>query len=167
MAFSCSDDVLPNFFFKSIPNAPNWSDPWNILLGDGELDYLVLKPTSRSGGRYKWVRSAFIGSLNAAMHFPNSEGIDVKGNELFLISKLWNWMFILNLDDGTYRRTSTKGGLFDGQPDQVVLVYNDTLYFTEDGGRYAGVHAKDSSGRYYPILEGINLTDETTGLAFR
>jgi hypothetical protein len=108
-----------------------------------------------------------LGSINAARYFPGSEGIDVKGNELYFISKWHSFMYVLNLDNGTYRRVSTKDGLFDGQPDQITIGYNESFYFTEDGGKYAGVHARTATGRYVTILEGKNLSDETTGLAFR
>uniref|UniRef100_A0A7S4NFI5 SMP-30/Gluconolactonase/LRE-like region domain-containing protein n=1 Tax=Odontella aurita TaxID=265563 RepID=A0A7S4NFI5_9STRA len=40
------------------------------------------------------------------------------------------------------------------------------MYFTEEGGRDAGVHARDKRGRYYTILESPVYQDETTGLAF-
>ena len=41
---------------------------------------------------------------------------------------------------------------------------NEILYFTEEQGVDNGVHARDSSGRYYSILEGIDYNDETSGL---
>ena len=41
---------------------------------------------------------------------------------------------------------------------------NEILYFTEEQGVGNGVHARDSSGRYYSILEGIDYNDETSGL---
>lgn len=75
-------------------------------------------------------------------------------------------MFILDLDKGTYQRTSTYSGDFDGQPDQIVITgLNETMYFTEDGGYYAGVHGRDATGKYFTILEGEEYTDEATGLS--
>ena len=41
---------------------------------------------------------------------------------------------------------------------------NEILYFTEEHGADNGIHARDSQGRYYSILEGIDYNDETTGL---
>ena len=35
-----------------------------------------------------------------------------------------------------------------------------------EGGKDAGVHARDMNGRFYTIFESPVYTDETTGLAF-
>jgi hypothetical protein len=102
---------------------------------------------------------------------PGAEGIDVRGNTLYFISKVYKSMFILNLDDGTYANYTTKSGLFDGQSDQIVRLVDDEaldsiLYFTEDGGTYAGVHGRNQAGQYFTILESHEYPDETTGLSF-
>ena len=72
-------------------------------------------------------------------------------------------MYALNLRDGTYTNSSTVTGAFDGRPDQVVSILHSTknvnngnlpefdddlLYFTEEGGVDAGVHARDADGRF-------------------
>lgn len=77
-------------------------------------------------------------------------------------------MFILNLDNGTYKNFTTVAGLFKGQPDQILrIVPNDgILYFTEDGNKPAGIHGRNANGKYFTILEGPGYADETTGLAF-
>ena len=79
-------------------------------------------------------------------------------------------MFAFNLDDMTYYNQSTVTGLFDGGPDQMQRILNgndrDLLYFTEEGGKDAGVHARDELGRFYTIFESPVYPDETTGLAF-
>ena len=79
-------------------------------------------------------------------------------------------MFILNLDDNTYTRQSTRRGVFVGEPDQVKRILDDDnkrLYFTEDGGQRAGVHGRNSKGQFFTILEARDYAgDETTGLAF-
>jgi hypothetical protein len=84
-------------------------------------------------------------------------------------------MYILNLDDGTYKNYTTVDGLFQGQPDQIIRLRDDDnvtsssdfiLYFTEDGGQYAGVHGRDVEGNYYTIFESYVYFDETTGLSF-
>jgi sugar lactone lactonase YvrE len=96
-------------------------------------------------------------------------GIDVLDGQLFFISKEIKSMFILDLDGTTYLKTSTIHGLFDGQPDQVQRIVGSRsglLYFTEDGGEYAGVHARNVQGQFFTILESHEYTDETTGLAF-
>ena len=41
------------------------------------------------------------------------------------------------------------------------------VFFTEEGGKRAGVHARDSeNGRYLTIVESLGDWAETTGLAF-
>ena len=40
------------------------------------------------------------------------------------------------------------------------------VYFCEDGGNDCGVHARDSAGRFFSILDGPGYRTETTGLAF-
>lgn len=83
-------------------------------------------------------------------------------------------MYILNLDLGTYESRSTEDGLFNGQPDQIVRLFDDNIvdvddtlvYFTEDGGRLAGVHARNVEGQFFTILESRRYRDETTGLSF-
>lgn len=83
-------------------------------------------------------------------------------------------LFILDLDLMTYESHSTDNGLFNGQPDQIVRIFDDNsadaddtlVYFTEDGGQLAGVHARNIQGQYITILESYKYTDETTGLSF-
>lgn len=106
---------------------------------------------------------------------PHTEGIDVNGNRLYFVTKRLKVLFILDLDRGTYKSHTTKGGLFSGQPDQLVHMYEDNniaevdntlVYFTEDGGKLAGVHARNINGQYFTILESNKYSDETTGLSF-
>lgn len=83
-------------------------------------------------------------------------------------------MYILDLDLGIYESHSTTSGLFNGQPDQIVRMFDDHMddiddtlvYFTEDGGRLAGVHARNVDGQFFTIFESHQYTDETTGLSF-
>jgi sugar lactone lactonase YvrE len=52
---------------------------------------------------------------------------------------------------------------------QRIIVKDDysLLYFTEDGNKFVGIHARDRQGQLYTILEGPAFYgDETTGLAF-
>ena len=104
---------------------------------------------------------------------PHSEGIDVVEEYLYFVSKELRMLFILNLDDFTYTSQSTRSGLFWGQPDQVNQFFSasgnaaaDLMYFTEDGGKYAGIHARNHEGKYFTILESHVYADETTGLSF-
>jgi hypothetical protein len=153
----------------STPNDPDWDDPWNILYGNGTLNYLVLHPKSEFDGNYEWVSNITEGRQSAHLQFPNAEGIDVSGNELFFVSKRYASLYILDLDSNTYRKQTTKRGLFEGNPDTLMRIVgadNEILYFTEDGGQYAGVHGRNGKGQYYTILESHEYADETTGLAF-
>jgi sugar lactone lactonase YvrE len=140
-----------------------------MLHGDGTLDYLELNPTSENGGTFKWVLGLRRGQKSAQRYFPFAEGIDVSGNELFFVSKSTKTLFILNLDSGTYKHYTTERGVFDGQPDQLEALVGDggdLLYFTEDGGRMAGIHARNGRGQFFTILESSEYNDETTGLSF-
>ncbi|OEU13455.1 hypothetical protein FRACYDRAFT_269824 [Fragilariopsis cylindrus CCMP1102] len=69
----------------------------------------------------------------------------------------------------TYHNVSTVSGLFDGDPDQMQRILGQEgglLYFTEEGGVNAGVHARDELGRFFTIFESPVFSDETTGLSF-
>lgn len=114
----------------------------------------------------------------------NSEGIDVNGHHLYFVSKEFRTIFTLNLETSTYANETTRNGLFNGQPDQIERIHevkeqtvatknaelvagkSELMYFTEDGGRLAGVHARNSRGQYLTILESSDYSDETTGLSF-
>lgn len=157
--------TLNNF---STPYFPDWDDPWTMLHGDGRIEYLVLEPETRSSGTYYWSSSRSDGRRSAARYFPNGEGIDVYEDRLYFIAKEVYTLFILELDGNTYTSYSTRDGLFQGEPDQLVRITgaNDgLLYFTEDGGDYAGVHARDDNGNFFTILESYRYEDEVTGLS--
>jgi len=56
--------------------------------------------------------------------------------------------------------------LFNGGPDQVQRILNDDsnlLFFTEDGGGRAGIHARNEQGDYLTIMESPTYFPETTG----
>lgn len=109
------------------------NDFTSILTTPGNINYLVLNPKK---GRFGWSRDEAKGKKSAQRHFPNCEGIDVRGNLLYFVCKLRRELFILNLDDRTYTKSSTDSGAFDGQPDQIVRLVgsdeNNLLYFTEE-----------------------------------
>jgi hypothetical protein len=92
-------------------------------------------------GTFTWTTNKGAASDNAERFYPNSEGIDVVDGILFTTSKKLKRLMILNLRKQTYTYTSTAGGAFNEQPDQVArLVKNDpnsVLYFCEDGGKGA------------------------------
>jgi hypothetical protein len=115
-----------------------------------------------------------VSDINASMtsahdYYPYAEGIDVQDHELFFISKKTRTMFILNLDTLTYTKVSTRTRSFDGQPDQIVSPINSsssTLYFNEEANTRAGIHGRNSDGKYFTVMEGDSFQHETTGLAF-
>lgn len=110
------------------------------------------------------------------VHFTlqaGSEGIDVVGDQLFFVSKKYRTMFVLDLKGNTYtNQTTNDAPMLNGQPDQIERLFNptndeeSTLYFTQDGGKRAGVTAMNQAGQCFTVLESDKYTDETTGLAF-
>jgi DNA-binding beta-propeller fold protein YncE len=154
----------------STPINPDWNDPWSILINPGIIEYLIVEPISELSGTYRWTTNLTEAKSNAQKYYPNTEGTDRHGSRLYFVTKTKKRIFILDLDDNTYTVQSTQHGLFAGGADQIVHI-TDTddslLYFTEDGGQFAGVHARDRSGEFYTILEGTStFSDETTGLSF-
>ena len=146
-AFDIRDQSAPHFFItedspygalrRFTPENPDWSPEkqWEILHGPGEEDYLVLWP-DRTGkaGTFSWTKNYYLAILSAEEIYPNTEGIDCYGDQLFFVSKVKKEIFTLNLNDFTWHSTSTVSGLFDGQPDQMQRLLGDTrdlLYFTE------------------------------------
>lgn len=126
-------------------------------------------PTKNNTGTYNFTSSLNEAKENAREHFQNSEGIDRKDNLLYITCKKEKMLFILDLDSNKYVRHSTEEGLFEGEPDQIVRILNDEadiLYFNEDLGNVSGIHARNSKGQFFSILEGTNWTNEATGLAF-
>ena len=144
--------------------------------GNGTIDYLFLKPNARgTGGTYEWIPSRDRARMNAADYYPNCEGIDSNGKSIYFVSKRLQQMFELDLSSNTYINESTVRGLFDGKPDQIGRILqnsdgvqhdDDILYFTEEGGVNAGVHGRGSDGKFFTILEGPDFKDETSGLSF-
>lgn len=179
-AYDVRNREMPHFFVtedhskgalrRFTPDSADWNDPWNILYGPGLTEFLIVTPdSSGTAGRFEWTRDHNAGKKNAEKHFPNTEGMDVYENELYFVTKRFKSMFILNLDTGTYTNQTTRSGLFDGGPDQLQRILGDEgeiLYFTESGGRDAGIHGRNAKGQYFTILESPVYEDETSGLAF-
>jgi hypothetical protein len=167
--FFVTEDAATGTLRRFTPSVSNWDDPWTMLHGNGTLEYLVLEPTGNGKGTYTWVANIGTGRSNAALYYPNSEGIDVFGSQLFFVCKKIKQLFVLDLDGSTYTSSTTTSGLFDGGPDQLQRIIGgneDVLYFTEEGGRDPGIHGRNAQGFFYTILEGPQYNDETTGLAW-
>ena len=169
-AFFITEDHPEGALQRFRPDSVNWDDPWSILLGSGIIDFLILNPDATGmGGTFSFTSDRTLAKQNAFDNYPNSEGIDIYEGEMYFISKRLKAMFTLDLDAGTYKVESTRSGLFNGGPDQIQRILNDDsnlLFFTEDGGGRAGIHARNEKGDYLTIMESPSHFPETTGLAF-
>lgn len=169
-AFFVTEDHEQGALQRFRPQQPDWTNPWSILLGAGTIDFLVLEPDATGmAGTFRWTSDRDLAKQNAMNYYPNSEGIDVYQGDLYFISKRHKTMMTLDLDGNTYKVESTKSGLFNAGPDQIKRILNDTsnlLFFTEDGGPAAGIHARNEKGEYLTILESNTYFPETTGLSF-
>ena len=166
--FFATEDLSKGCLRRFTPDAVDWNDPWTMLHGTGTVDFLVITPNStNNGGTFFWSNDTEFARNNARSFYPDTEGIDTNANELFLICKNMRMLFVLNLDDGSYYNSTTLHGLFDGKPDQVVRLQagqTDVTYFTEGGGKYSGVHARDALGRFYTLFESPIYSRGTSGL---
>ena len=143
----------------------------NILIQEGTTDYLILVPLSSHHGSFYWTNDLEFARENGHHLYRNSEGLDAYNGKLYMTSKAFKVLYILDLDNGTYEASLTHNGAFEGQPDQVARLSGaqagDLLYFCEDSQEVAaGVHGRDRSGKFFTVLEGIDYDTESTGLAF-
>jgi len=135
-----------------------------MLHGSGTIEYLVLEQNAaKTGGTYTWVTDLDAARNNAAKFYPDSEGIDVYESRLYFVCKKIKQLFELDLDAGTYTNQSTTSGLFDGGPDQLQRILHngvdDVLFFTEEGGKDAGIHGRDATGMFFTVLESPYYID--------
>lgn len=175
--FYLTEDLSNGAIQRFTPDNPN-ADPWEMLLGSGTIDYLFLSPNllDSNRGSFRFTTNKDSARQNARSFYPNTEGMDINGNFMYFVSKVDKTMFTLNLNGGTYKRSSTQTGLFDGQPDQLRTVLGTEpggatrssimLYYTEDGGSRAGIHARDEFENIFTILESGLYQPETTGVSF-
>jgi len=140
-----------------------------ILTSNGGVnEYLVL---DSSGMTFRWSTYHAEGVNNATSMFPNAEGIDVHNCLLNFVSKQQKELFTLDLDVQTWAKTSTLLGEFDAEPDQMARILGnfEALYFCEEGGTSSDVHGRDTTGKFFTVVEDVEYTScgqETTGLAF-
>jgi hypothetical protein len=146
------------------------SGDYTSLLTDSSTgykrEYLKLNYDART---FEWTTSITEGKANSKAYATYPEGIDFRDGMLYITTKKYHLLFILDTDNFTFEVSFTSSGAFDSQPDQVQRIVGDgILYFCEDGGDNCGVHARDSVGNFFTILqdEGGNFAGETTGLAF-
>ena len=154
--------------------APSTIASWDTLHAEGgSTKYLVFLENNR----FKWTNNEDRARSSQQEHFRNVEGIDYNDGFLYFVSKKMLMLYVLDLDNGTYRSSSTKDGVLVGagefrhSPDQIVRNNEgEYLYLTEDGGKTVGVYAiHTQTGQRYAIFESHYdkyVHDETTGLAF-
>ncbi|CAB9505601.1 osmC-like protein [Seminavis robusta] len=175
--FYLTEDAPRGAVQRFTPNRVDWvNDPWQMLHRPGKTEYLKLIPNQQgTGGRYRWVAGRVAGRNNALQYYPNVEGIDCDGDSVYFVSKTLQQLFELNLRNGRYSNSSTVRGKFDGKPDQVARIlanddrpkHKDTLlYFTEEGGKHAGVHGRNPGGKFVTIFESPVYKTECAGLSF-
>jgi len=159
-----------------IKDAIDNNEYWKILSNDGEIEYLVLNPHDENNpdsGKFYWSNNIIKGQRSAYYYFQGAEGIDVSNGILYFVAKRYRHLFVLNLDTRTYTRSSTDQGLFDGEPDQIIISSfnnenddNSLIYFTEDTKSHSGIHAKKvNNNDYFTIINAVGYAEESTGFA--
>jgi hypothetical protein len=144
---------------------------WDALHSDGEESFLnILDDTT-----FEWTTDEGVGRNSAKKYFPNAEGIQVHEGKVYFMSKEFQRMIILDLEEMTYTTESTGKkfygeGSFGGQPDQNLFgPSRKYLYFTEDGSTDPGIYARYNDGTYFTMFQaikgGVHTDDETIGIA--
>lgn len=90
-----------------------------MLHREGTTHYLVLIPEE---GRFRWTTRRWEAEESAELYYPNLEGVDFHEGKLYVVSKIFREMFVLDVDNMTYESSSTSSGAFDGQPDQIKFL---------------------------------------------
>mmetsp|Transcript_21378 Transcript_21378/g.32302 ORF Transcript_21378/g.32302 Transcript_21378/m.32302 type:complete len:357 (-) Transcript_21378:518-1588(-) len=168
---------IPNDSIETMLAKPRKLD--RLCGASGNLSYLRLIcnsgcSSSTPSGTYSWSTSR--NPASGDQPYPNAEGIDVKGNELYFVTKGQRRLYIVDLLSNTWTSTGTiqsdSGNTFS--PDQVARITgsnspDDLLYFAEDGSGSQDIHARglDQNGvyKFFTIIQGYTST-ETTGLTF-
>jgi len=178
--FYASEDRKKGALRRFTPHRTNWdNDPWEMLHGTGDIEFLMLYPIDQNSGYFAWTYDQNAAKLNARENYPECEGIEVNNGLLYMVAKKLKILFIIDLDSGFYQTHTTSHGAFDGSPDQVATILKHStsqqktvsdssmLYFTEEGGSRPGIHARNKLGQYFTVLEAEEYgKDETTGLSF-
>lgn len=167
-----SDGALTRFTPNAdvVAQAEQSGDYSSVLHTAGTQEWLVLNPVVGDvSGTFSWTSTKSVANSNAYTYYPYTEGIDVRNGMLYFVSKTRKSLYILDLDNLTYTRSSTISGAFDGQPDQVKRIIaedpdSDMLYFCEEASADNGIHARDSEGNFYTIIDATSaVSSETTG----
>ena len=166
--FFITEDLEDGALRRFQANGKGWNSLHN---GWGSTKYLNFLDWSR----FEWTSNEHKGRQSAEWYYPNAEGISYYDGYLYFVSKVNQMLFILDLDNMTYKRETTGGpnlsgrGSFNAQPDQIVFGEKKRyMYFTEDGGSTPGVFVRDGDGTYYTVFQAISDEydgDETVGIA--
>jgi hypothetical protein len=132
--------------------------------GTAKIEYLKLFPETENSGTFQWTTDIEAARDDAETYYSFSEGIDIARGIAYMTAKKPKKLLALDLERGTWSRSSTESGAFSEQPDQIKFILgenaeSDVLYFCEDGGENSGVHGRDSSGMFYNILDGCVACD--------
>lgn len=172
---------IPNDTIDTMLSKPRKLD--RLCGASGLLSYLQLIctsdcDTSAPSGIYVWTDTRNTsGGDNNDQAYPNAEGIDVKNNELYFVTKVQQRLYIVDLVGDTWTSSATiqSDDCSAFSPDQVARIAgsnspDDLLYFTEDGGGTQDIHARgkdsnDGEYKFFTIIQGYSNT-ETVGLTF-
>jgi len=157
--------ALGRYIPRPVFPVANWD---SLHARGGKTEYLVFLDDRK----FIWSANKERGRVSQQNHYPMAEGVSFSGGLLYFVSK--RNLYVLDLDKGTYRTSSTSdyslyNGEFKHAPDQLVRNDGEFLYFTESGGGTPGVYSIDAAGQSYAIFEAYDskyFNDKTTGLAF-
>ena len=162
-----TEDIDDGALVRMTIENPDYSNPWDILLESGKVEYLILNPVvvecdGFESGTFRWTENEADARTNAANNYPFAEGMKMDGDQLKFVSKESYGIITINLDIGTYTFEETG---FDGQPDQFIIVEQEDgsnmMYLTEEAdvvrgtlGTQVGIHTRNDLGGYTNIILG-------------
>jgi hypothetical protein len=95
--FFVTEDVTKSALRRFTPDDPDWNQPWGMLHGPGKTDFLMITPNvNNDGGTFVWTDDNNAAKKNAKSFYPNTEGIDILGSQLFFVCKGIKQIFTLN-----------------------------------------------------------------------
>mmetsp|Transcript_24776 Transcript_24776/g.38193 ORF Transcript_24776/g.38193 Transcript_24776/m.38193 type:complete len:653 (-) Transcript_24776:343-2301(-) len=94
----------------------NQSQVWEALQQGGTTEYLLLNPGAMT---FSWSGSLDAGRANAEANYQHVEGIDIRDGVLYMVSKNFKRLYVLNLASKKYVTSSTSSGSFSN-PDQFA-----------------------------------------------
>ena len=114
-----SEDLKTGPLRRFTPN--NQNRVWEALHQDGTTEYLILNPGAMI---FTWSGSLDAGRANANANYQHVEGIDIRDGVLYMVSKNFKRLYVLNLATKKYVTSSTSSGSFSN-PDQFAWADHD------------------------------------------